>query len=270
MEKRKSNSPRRLFAKFFVLGFVFAIAIIGTIMVKGYSFTVGKVYFTDTVTYLINENNVAVIVVDDSKGNDLFEGYSNGDKILVVHGGIMETYPMRTNAVFAIRLEKGDGNYKPGDDVEGFEPDFENVTGNVEFNVQFIRTDGYHEGVVYPIVKIIDSVNELNEYYQENKGKYDFDNTSGFLNACKKYDDNYFKNQILIIVLLEEGSGSNRHKVNNLTLLDDGTLEIKIERIVPEIGTCDMAQWHILIEPEKGVSVESESEITVVINTDIG
>ncbi len=267
MEKRKANSPMGLFIRFFVFSFVVAIAIIGIFMVKGYSLTIGKIYFTDRGTYLINENNVAVIVVDNTKENKLFKGYSNGDEILVVYGPIMETYPMTTDGFFAIRLEKSDGSYKPDDDVVGFEPNFEDVDDGTEFTVQYIRTDGYHEDTIYPVIKIIRSTDELNEYYQMNKEKYNLDSTSGFLNACKKYDDNYFNNQILIIVLLEEGSGSNRHEVKSLNYLDDGNLTISIERTIPEIGTCDMAQWHLLIEPEKGISIDDESKVSIIINT---
>ncbi|MGI6510154.1 MAG: hypothetical protein ACOX1L_06225 [Erysipelotrichaceae bacterium] len=267
MEKRKVNSPVGLFTRFFVFSFVVAIAIIGIIMVKGYSFTIGKIYFTDRGTYLINENNVAVIVVDTTKENKLFKSYSNGDEILVVHGPIMETYPMTTDGFFAIRLEKNAGSYKPDDDVVGFEPNSEDVDDGTEFSVQYIRTDGYHEDAIYPVIKIIRSANELNEYYQQNKEKYNLDSTSGFNSACKKYDDNYFNNQILIIVLLEEGSGSNRHEVKSLTYLDDGSLTINIERTIPEIGTCDMAQWHLLIEPAKGISIDDESKVSVIINT---
>ena len=65
------------------------------------------------------------------------------------------------------------------------------------------------------------------------------------------------------MVLLEEGSGSIRHEVERIGV-DSGDLWIEIKSIVPEVGTCDMAWWHVLIEPEAGVEVESEKGITVV------
>lgn len=137
----------------------------------------------------------------------------------------------------------------------------------------YIRTDGYQEEVEYPVVKIIRSVSELNEYYNANKEKYDLerkdevysDTTIGFLDACDKYDETYFENQILIMVLLEEGSGSVRHKVDSVKVGWDEKLYININSIVPEEGTCDMAQWHILIEPENGVDVANETEVIVDI-----
>ena len=68
------------------------------------------------------------------------------------------------------------------------------------------------------------------------------------------------------MVLLEEGSGSNRHKVNELAVIGDSKLMIDIETVVPEVGTSDMAAWHILIEPEAETNVESEAKVTVFVD----
>ena len=144
----------------------------------------------------------------------------------------------------------------------------------IDFQTQYIRTDGYRDGVEYPIVKIIRSVDELNSYYNENKEKYSLerredpasDSTIGFLDACGKYNSEYFEKQILAMVLLEEGSGSIRHNVDNVKLGSDGKLYINIRSIVPEVGTCDMAEWHILIEPEAEIDVANESDVIVYLD----
>lgn len=144
----------------------------------------------------------------------------------------------------------------------------------IDFQTQYIRTDGYRDGVDYPIVKIIRSVEELNSYYNENKEKYSLerredpasDSTIGFLDACDKYNAEYFEDQILVMVLLEEGSGSIRHNVDNVKLGSDGKLYISIRRDVPEAGTDDMAEWHILIEPEKDITVANESDVIVYLD----
>ncbi len=144
----------------------------------------------------------------------------------------------------------------------------------IDFRTQYIRTDGYHEDVEYPVVRIIRSVDELNAYYNENKEKYSLerrndhalDSTIGFLDACDKYNDEYFEKQILVMVLLEEGSGSTRHNVDNVKLGSDGKLYVSIRSIVPEVGSCDMAEWHILIEPEADVDVTRESDVIVYMD----
>lgn len=144
----------------------------------------------------------------------------------------------------------------------------------IDFDTQYIRTDGYHEDIEYPVVKIIRSVYELNSYYNANKDKYSLerredpasDSTIGFLDVCDKYTAEYFEDQILVMVLLEEGSGSIRHNVDNVKHGSDGKLYISIRRDVPEAGTADMAEWHILIEPEKDITVASESDVIVYLD----
>ncbi len=143
-----------------------------------------------------------------------------------------------------------------------------------EFSAQYIRTNGYHDGVRYPVVTVIHSVDELNAYYEANKDKYSLerrtdtiysDSSIGFLDACDKYDDKYFEDKILLLVLLEEGSGSIRHKVTRVATNEEAIV-VDITTIVPEVGTCDMAEWHILIEPEAGVFAEDTDDITVFID----
>lgn len=144
----------------------------------------------------------------------------------------------------------------------------------IDFDARYIRTNGSHENVEYPVVRIIRSVRELNAYYEAYKGEYDLerrdnvysDMTIGFLDACDKYDTAYFEDQILVMVLLSEGSGSIRHKVPSVRMGPDGQCYIYIDRIIPEEGTCDIAQWHILIEPEAGIEIEQESDVTVFVD----
>ena len=141
------------------------------------------------------------------------------------------------------------------------------------FKAHYIRTNGYNDGGEYPLVRIIRSVDELNKYYEENKESYYLGHKTdpntkeniGFTDVCKRYDDQYFDDRILLIILLEEGSGSIRHKVNKVGF-KNSKLIVDIERITPEIGTCDMAEWHILIEPEAGVDTVSESDVVVIID----
>ena len=105
---------------------------------------------------------------------------------------------------------------------------------------------------------VIESVDELDEYIKTNMDEYGLhhkekvyeDTTIGFVDAVEEYDEEYFKEKTLVIVLLTENSGSIRHKVTKASV-NEGTMEIKIKRVVPEIGTCDMAGWHIIIETDK-------------------
>ena len=63
-----------------------------------------------------------------------------------------------------------------------------------------------------------------------------------------------------MLVLLTESSGSIRYKVTNINLVD-GVMDVNFIKKSPELVTCDMAGWHIIIETEK-VSID---EINVFV-----
>ena len=129
-----------------------------------------------------------------------------------------------------------------------------------DFDVQYIRAGIKSENYIYPAARIFRTEEELKTYL-----KTETHMSENLLNACEKYDDEYFKNRMLVAVLLEEGSGSIRHEVERIGV-DSGDLWVEIKSIVPEVGTCDMAWWHVLIEPEAGVEVESEEDIVVFLD----
>ena len=130
---------------------------------------------------------------------------------------------------------------------------------SVDFDAQYIRAGSKKELSAYPAVKIIRSANEMSRYLKNETHM-----SEELVSACQKYDADYFKEQILIIVLLEEGSGSVRHEVEKVGS-DNTHAVIQIKSIAPEVGTCDMAWWHILIEPEAGVQIVDEEDVTVFL-----
>lgn len=149
------------------------------------------------------------------------------------------------------------------------------VTGTeIQWAAQYIRTNGYSEGVLYPSVRIIDSLQELRDYYNtwhevfdlERKEKVYSDTTIGFLDACDPFDEAFFEDNYLIFVLLEEGSGSIRHEVRSVEQTEDKKLSISIDRNVPEVGTDDMAQWHIILELSRDVLVENSIDTYLYVD----
>ena len=155
-------------------------------------------------------------------------------------------------------------------------PDDSKVTGTeVQWAAQYIRTNGGYEAkVIYPCVRIIHSLQELKDYYNtwhevfdlERKDKVYSDTTIGFLDACDQYDEAFFEKNYLIFVLLEEGSGSIRHEVRSVEQTEDKKLSISIDRKVPEVGTDDMAQWHIILELSRDVLVENSIDTYLYVD----
>ena len=94
---------------------------------------------------------------------------------------------------------------------------------------------------------------ELNWYYQHNKDKADLESHksgTGFLDVISQYDTHWFDEKALIIIPLIETSGSNRHQVLSYQV-EESKLKVNIKSIIPDIGTCDMAGWHIIVEINK-------------------
>ena len=169
---------------------------------------------------------------------------------------------------------------EPTIDTQAFnkDPVLEHPHTEVPFEVQYIRTDGYTDGAVYPEVAFILRPEELQSYYTGNKDRFDLehrenygsDYTIGFLDACEKYDEAYFKENYLILVALEEPSGSVRHAVEQV-IVDFGgqDTELWIKRIVPEAGTDDMAQWHLIVELQKHGVTEYSGAVQVYIDGEL-
>lgn len=145
----------------------------------------------------------------------------------------------------------------------------------VEWAAQYIRTNGGYEAkVIYPCVRIIHSLQELKDYYNtwhevfdlERKEKVYSDTTIGFLDACDQYDEAFFEKNYLIFVLLEEGSGSIGHEVRSVEQTEDQKISISIDRNVPEVGTADMAEWHIILELSREVLVENSIDTYLYVD----
>ena len=85
-----------------------AMATAAVTSMMGYGVSVGKLYFTEDSVFLIHGNS-SMIVSDQSKKSDLFDGYANGDTIILVHDGVEETFPAHTGGYMAFRISKGDG-----------------------------------------------------------------------------------------------------------------------------------------------------------------
>lgn len=151
---------------------------------------------------------------------------------------------------------------------------FEQQKGSQNFEVQYIRTDGGLEEL-YPSARVIHSRQELQDYYGAHKDIYNLerrekvyaDESIGFLDACDRYSDDFFENNKLLLVILEEPSGSIRHRATQvLDWYNAEKTEIWIQRIIPEAGTSDMAQWHLIFEVSRNVQADSAEDVIIYLD----
>ena len=137
------------------------------------------------------------------------------------------------------------------------------IKKSLPFEAQYIRTYGSADSSDYPKTFMISSTDELADYINNPE------DADAFSEATQKYDSKFFQNHELIAVMLKEGSGSITHEVEDVVFIQsaDGKCSVQpvIKRIVPEVGTCDMAYWHILIEFDKNFGVESPQVQNVII-----
>ena len=108
-------------------------------------------------------------------------------------------------------------------------------------NVHYIRTNWSSPSIFSPIVTVISSRHEVKNYFEPVS---DFCCCVNIVDTLMRYSDDYFTNNFIVIVKLDENSGSIKHNVEKI----DEYGKIFINRIIPEIGTDDMARWNILIE----------------------
>lgn len=105
---------------------------------------------------------------------------------------------------------------------------------------------------------VIESQQQLLEYFNGNKhrhglGKRGENSTSKnrrFEEVISKYDEQFFEENNLVLILLNSNSGSIKYNVDSYKIID-GVMNVTISEKRPEYMTCDMAGWHIIIETDK-------------------
>ncbi len=114
------------------------------------------------------------------------------------------------------------------------------------FEAQYIRVYGTGNYNREPVIEMFNSEEELLSRYNPNS-------------QHEKYDEKWFSDHKLIMITVGEPSGSIRHKVTELT-----SDYVAIDRITPEVMTCDLAIWHIYIELDKDAVINDDfrAEIT--------
>lgn len=97
------------------------------------------------------------------------------------------------------------------------------------------------------------SIEEFNEYVSETYNNYD--------TAVEKYDEEYFITSALVIAEIIKNTGNAKLTIKSVNF-DDDTIIIKFKTKTPNIVTCDMAYWHILVEC-------SQEEASSIVNVKV-
>lgn len=112
------------------------------------------------------------------------------------------------------------------------------LTGcSLDREAYLVRAGGpsFNHGSTY----VINSVEELNEYVSGTYNNFD--------TVVEKYDEEYFKVSALVIAEITKNTGSAKLTLKSIDFNED-TMVIKFKTKTPNIVTCDMAYWHIIVE----------------------
>lgn len=132
------------------------------------------------------------------------------------------------------------------------------VLADDEYTTEISRItyDGNEVGV-----RVVNDAQELTNYpkYSEKGPLNDY---------LMRYvaEDLELLSKTLILFEITEGSGSIEHNIKQPAINSSGKLEINIERISPEVGTCDMAQHLVVIEINKSLGITKADDVIVNIN----
>lgn len=118
-----------------------------------------------------------------------------------------------------------------------------NSIEQLDFSAQYVRTFIEYTPKL-PYTEVIHSKAELDSYIERFA-------VNNFETSTEKYTDEFFSKKQLVLCMIEEPSGSIRHKVKKVTLDSDAYMSIHIKRDIPEVGTDDMALWLIIVETKK-------------------
>ncbi len=140
------------------------------------------------------------------------------------------------------------------------------------FDDNIIRTGYFGDGHDDKLI-IIESFDELKEYYINNSENYNLssnrdvyaDTSVGFFDVVKDYDEKWFEENVLVMGMVEEGSGSIRHRIDGVYLEEDGRISLRYTKLMPEMGTDDMAGWHIMVALKKA-DIKGATEGYIYLN----
>ena len=124
---------------------------------------------------------------------------------------------------------------------------------NEDENIKYIRSN-YVEGM-NGLTYIIDSKEELNNYFNTYKDEYGLSHNENsdserFEDVIEEYDEEFFvENQLVIILLSAEGSNI-RFKVTDYEVVD-GVMNVSIEEVYPLFVQEQMSGMHVLIRDER-------------------
>lgn len=237
---------------------------------NNYSFSEG-IFLKADGSFLIICENTPIVLSNRTKDENLFDGLTSGDKIRIVHDSIAESYPAQTGVYYCKKLSDGTmkdipeeviqsllemGWFKEGNDLTTDKKvpskvDF--ILGSEEFGICDTADRPDEE------VKIIRNTEELRAHWDSVRNNY------VLTDPTDKYNEEFFKNNYLLLVYVFGQSGMTEYTVEGI-VKDGDTVFVNLQSYTPQLHTDDCYATWLFFELSKDVDILSREFIKVNIN----
>ena len=256
------------------------LAVLWGVSRRSLSLSVGHCLVSDSGSHMLVVDNSPIQLSDRTKGGRLLEGLTSGDKVLVLHDGVAESYPARTGAYGVWNLRGGSIEDVPVAVVESL-MDLGWTFDGIEREESPIPTNPFPTAVSWanygdetllweralnrdkagssqylPILRF-DSADELAAFKAQMDGVFTtqqgYDEMPSFEAVTADMDGDFFTGNSLLLTYVWAGSCTWRYDVNRVDT-EKNCLTVHVQRTdSAEIGDCAMAGWFITLSVPKGV-----------------
>lgn len=244
---------------------------------------VGLRYGTTVGYYLEAKGGIAMIIdgkspitMSSRSDRDIFKRLESGDKILIFHDAVAESYPGRTRVHAVIKLKNGDKSDIPTGVIGslmrmgwldvGFEAAYTEPEDafiiNVAYagwsdeseiytralNTQKMAQSSQKHLPIYRLDTLADVEAFRSTFENDLAFEYGFDEVKSFNDAIEMFEDEaYLKSHSLMVVYVSANSGTYRYGVESI-YCDGESFTVSVEELKhPTEVTTDLAGWYIII-----------------------
>lgn len=134
-------------------------------------------------------------------------------------------------------------------------------TKPLNFSVKAIRTFPQSYTSDFPQYFLFTQYSQLQDFLKGDGFIISgYENTPEISTYMAKFDELYFEENSLALLMVLESSGSIRHQIDSIKL-QEKTLHVNLIKRIPEVGTTDMANWSIFIELDQNLEKDIELEV---------
>ena len=262
---------------------ILAIPVSAILVILSALLFVGLRYGTTVGYYLEAKGGIAMIIdgkspitMSSRSDRDIFKRLESGDKILIFHDAVAESYPGRTRVHAVIKLKNGDKSDLPSDVIGslmkmgwidgGYEAAFTEpedafpihvaYAGWAEndeiytraLNTQKMTQSSQKHLPIYRLDTLADVEAFRSTFENYLAFEYGFDEVKSFNDTVEMFaDETYLEAYSLMVVYVQANSGTYRYGVESI-FCDGESFTVSVEELKhPTEVTTDLAGWYIIV-----------------------